>query len=96
VEEMMKHMGATQRVLIQKQMKNDRAAEIRRKKRMEKLRTEIAIGIGGLVVASLIGLLFVYVINDRIQKYPQLGDGWIPKTEEQRRREAAPKIWTGR
>jgi len=96
VEEMMKHMGATQRVLIQKQMKNERASQIRRRKRMEKLRTEIAIGIGGIIVASLIGLMFVYVINDRIQKYPQLGDGWIPKTEEQRRLEAAPKIWTGR
>lgn len=96
VEEMMKHMGATQRVLIQKQMKDERASEIRRKKRMEKLRTEIAIGIGGVVLSALIGLSFVYVINDRIQKYPQLGDGWIPKTEEQRRKEAAPKIWTGR
>ena len=96
VEEMMKHMGATQRILIRKQMKDERASEIRKKKRMEKLRTEIAIGIGGLVVASLIGLSFVYVINDRIEKYPQLGNGWIPKTEEQRRLEAAPKIWTGR
>ena len=31
-----------------------------------------------------------------IKKYPQLGDGWIPKTEEQRKKEALPKRYTGR
>ena len=96
VEEMMKKMGATQRVLIARQMRDDRQAEIRRQRRMEHLRVEIAIGIGGLAVATFIGLMMVYVVNDRIQKYPKLGDGWIPKTEQQRRHEAAPKRWTGR
>jgi hypothetical protein len=96
VEAMMKHMGETQRVLISKQMRSDEAARIRRKKRMERLRTEIAIGIGGLFASAFIGLTLVYVINDRIQKYPHLGNEWVPKTEEQRRLEAAPKIWTGR
>jgi len=38
----------------------------------------------------------VYVVHDRIQKYPQLGEGWIPKTEEQRRLDALPKVYTGR
>ena len=96
VEAMMKHMGETQRVLIARQMRSDEADRVRRKKRLERLRTEIAIGIGGLFAAAFIGLTMVYVIHDRIQKYPHLGDGWIPKTEEQRRLEAAPKIWTGR
>lgn len=96
VEAMMKHMGQTQRVLIAKQMRDDERAKARRKKRIEKLRVEIAIGIGGLVFAAIVGLAMVFVIRDRIEKYPHLGDGWIPKTEEQRRLEAAPKIWTGR
>jgi len=96
VELMMKHMGETQRVLIAKQMRSDEAAKIRRRQRLLKLRTEIAIGLGGLLLSAFIGLLMVYVVNDRIKKYPQLGDGWIPKTEEQRRIDAAPKIWTGR
>jgi hypothetical protein len=96
VEAMMKHMGQTQRVLIAKQMQNDHATKIRRRKRIQKLRTEIAIGLGGLALSVFIGLLMVYVINDRIKKYPQLGTEWIPKTEEQRRIEAAPKIWIGR
>lgn len=96
VEEMMKHMGETQRVLIAKQMRNDHASKVRRKKRIERLRVEIALGIAGILFAMFIGMMFVYVIDDRIQKYPQLGDGWIPKTEEQRRLEAAPKVWIGR
>lgn len=96
VDAMMKHMGATQRVLIAKQMRDDERAKIRRKQRLEKLRVEIAIGVAGVLFASFIGLTMAYVVQDRIQKYPQLGDGWIPKTEEQRRREAAPKVWIGR
>jgi len=96
VEAMMKHMGETQRVLIAKQMRSDEATKIRRKKRMERLRVEIAIGMGGLLFSAFVGLMMVYVINDRIEKYPHLGDGWIPKTEQQRKLEAAPKVWTGR
>lgn len=96
VEAMMKHMGARQRVLIANQMQNEHAAAIRRRKRVEHLRTEIAIGIGGISMAAIIGLSMVYVVQDRIEKYPHLGDGWIPKTEAQRRLEAAPKQWTGR
>ena len=96
VEAMMKHMGETQRVLVSKQMRSEQAAAKRRKKRLEKLRTEIAIGLGGLIFAGSIGVSMAYVVEDRIQKYPQLGNEWIPKTEAQREREAAPKVWTGR
>jgi hypothetical protein len=96
VEAMMKHMGETQRVLIARQMKSQDIAKKRRKQRLEKLRSEIAVGIGGLILAICIGMTFVYVIDDRIKKYPHLGNEWIPKTEEQRRLDAAPKIWTGR
>lgn len=96
VEAMMKHMGETQRVLIARQMKSQDLAKKRRKQRIEKLRAEIAVGISGLILAMCIGMTFVYVIDDRIKKYPHLGNEWIPKTEEQRRLDAAPKIWTGR
>lgn len=96
VEAMMKHMGETQRILIARQMDNEQAAKIRRGKRLQKLRIEIALGITGLIIAASIGLLFVLVIEDRIKKYPHLGDGWIPMTEEERIRAAKPKIYTGR
>jgi len=40
--------------------------------------------------------MMVFVIQDRIEKYPELGDGIIPKTEAQRRYEAMPKRYVGR
>ena len=96
VEAMMKHMGATQRVLISKQMQDEHAAFLRRKKRMDRLHIDIALGLGGVALAAGIGLSMVWVVHDRIQKYPHLGTGFIPKTEEQRRLEALPKVYTGR
>jgi hypothetical protein len=96
VEAMMKHMGATQRVLIAKQMDNDHIALVRRRKRMDRLHIDIAMGISAIVAAGAIGLAFALVVQDRIEKYPHLGTGWVPKTPEQRARDAEPKVWTGR
>jgi hypothetical protein len=96
VEAMMKHMGETQRVLIARQMDNEQAKRVRRKRRLERLRVEIALGITGVVMAATVGVAFAMVIEDRIRKYPHLGNGWIPMTEEQRRIAAAPKQYTGR
>lgn len=96
VEAMMKHMGETQRVLIAKTMREDHAARVRRAKRLQRLRVEIALGITGLVMAASVGLAFAMVVEDRIKKYPHLGDGWIPMTEEQRRIASLPKKYTGR
>lgn len=96
VEEMMKHMGETQRVLISKQMRNDQAAQVRRTKRLQRLRVEIALGLSGLVMATVVGLTFALVIEDRIQKYPHLGHSWIPMTEQDRINAAKPRVYTGR
>lgn len=96
VSEMMEQMGAEQEKAIARQMRQDHVNAIRRRKRLEKLRIEIAIGICALVVCTVFGISMALVIEDRIKKYPHLGAEWIPKTEEQRRIEAAPKTWTGR
>jgi len=96
VEAMMKHMGATQSVLIQKQMQSEAARSRKTKKRIELLWIEATWGIGAVILAGVIGLSIALVVEDRIRKYPHLGDGWIPKTEEQRRIEALPKKYTGR
>jgi hypothetical protein len=96
VSEMMKVMGAEQEVLIAKQMKEEYALRQKRRQRMERIHIDIALGLGAIVMSACIGLMFVWVIKDRIEKYPHLGTDWIPKTEEQRRRDAEPKVWTGR
>jgi hypothetical protein len=96
VEEMMKHMGQTQRVLIAKQMRDDRARAKRKQDIMNKYFIE-GIGAIGMILALGFSIaMMAFVVEDRIQKYPHLGTQWIPKTEEQRRLEALPKKYTGR
>jgi hypothetical protein len=96
VEAMMKHMGETQRVLIAKQMREERARATRHRDLMNKYFIE---GLGAVGMIFAIGcsvMTMAWVVEDRIEKYPQYGTGWIPKTEAQRQAEAKPKIWTGR
>lgn len=96
VEQMMGKMGETQRTLIKQKMQNEAARNRRIKKRIELLWIEAAWGVGAILVAAGIGITFAIVVEDRIAKYPQYGEGWIPKTEEQRRLEALPKKYVGR
>jgi hypothetical protein len=96
VEAMMQVMGAEQRVLIAKQMQADHIRAIKTRRRIEKLWVEAAWGLGAIVLACAIGLSIAMVVEDRIKKYPQLGNGWVPKTEAQRRKEAEPQVWVGR
>lgn len=96
VEAMMKQMGANQRVLIAEQM---RAQYIVKKKKREVFEQYLIETVGAIGVIVFIGVFVVsmmHVVEDRIRKYPQYGEGWIPKTEEQRRRDAEPKVYTGR
>jgi hypothetical protein len=96
VEEMMKHMGETQRVLISKQMRSETDALKRKKNLMNRYFLE---GVGAVALIVAIGFsigIMAYVVEDRIAKYPHLGTGWVPKTEEQRRLESLPKVYTGR
>lgn len=96
VEEMMKHMGKEQEVLIAQQIKRNAIQEKRRKQRLKQLHHNMIIGISALICCCSVGLMFVYVIQDRIEKYPQYGTGWIPKTEKQRQLDAEPKVYVGR
>lgn len=96
VSAMMEKISQEQTVAIAKKMREDRARAIRRKKRIELLWVEAVWGIGAIVCAAVIGIAFAVVVEDRINKYPHLGDEWIPKTEEQRRLDALPKKYVGR
>jgi len=96
VEEMMKHMGATQRVLIQKKMQSEYVVKKKKQALFDKYMIEAVGAIGMIVGIATITVSLAYVVEDRIQKYPQYGEGWIPKTEEQRRRDAEPKVYVGR
>jgi hypothetical protein len=96
VEEMMEVMGKQQKVLLTKQIQKDYADKQRKKRRLKKLKIEIALGFLAMMIASTFGLMIAYVVEDRIKKYPELGTEWIPKTEAQRQRESLPQKYTGR
>jgi hypothetical protein len=96
VEAMMKHMGETQRVLIAKQMREERARQLRHKNLMNKYFLEGVGAVGMIFAVGFSVMMMAWVVEDRIEKYPHLGTGWIPKTEAQRREEAKPKVWSGR
>lgn len=96
VNEMMKKISQEQKIAIQKQIRQDHIDSIKRKKRIERLKIEITWGIGVLILACTIGLMFGWIVGDRVKKYPHLGDGWIPMTERERAEAAKPKIYTGR
>jgi hypothetical protein len=96
VEEMMEVMGKQQKILIAKQMKIDYAKEVKRRKRLDMIWAEAIWGIAIIVICLSIGLMMVFVVEDRIKKYPQYGDGWIPKSELQRKKELIPQKYVGR
>ena len=96
VEQMMKVMGKQQKVLIAKQMQQDHTRAVRKRQRMDAVWANAVWGIACIVVAASVGLMFAFVIQDRIEKYPQLGTGIVPKTEAQRKAAAEPKRYVGR
>lgn len=96
VSEMMTKIQEEQRIAITKQMReNERFRKLRKRKIQEWTRNAL-LGIFGIYISAVIGLGLVWVVNDRIEKYPHLGTDFIPKTEAQRKRDAEPKIYIGR
>ena len=52
----------------------------------------------GIFMSAIVFTIIImwFVVQDRIEKYPQLGTEWFPKTEKQRKEEAQPKHYIGR
>lgn len=96
VSKMMEEMGAEQQVLIARQMRLEDQRRKKREKIMDKYFVEGVAAVGTIFLMATFIAGMAYVVEDRIEKYPHLGDGWIPKSEAQRRREAEPKVWIGR
>jgi hypothetical protein len=96
VNAMMKKMGEEQKILIISDMQKQAVHERRRAARMNKLKQEFIIGVIVIIIIFTLGGTFMWVAYDRQRKYPQYGNGLIPKSEEQRRREAEPQVYIGR
>jgi hypothetical protein len=96
VEAMMKQMGARQRILIAEQMQAQYIVKKKKRELFDHYLIETVGGIGVIVFIAVFVTSMMYVVEDRIRKYPQYGEGWVPKTEEQRRRDAEAKVYVGR
>ena len=96
VSEMMNQIGGQQKILLTRKMRDDAERIRQRKKLLDKYFLEgmAVLGLIATIAVAVIGMAII--VHDRIEKYPQLGTGWVPKTEKQRREEAEPKVYIGR
>jgi hypothetical protein len=96
VLETSKILNARQAVALKKQIEIQHKHDVEHARFMRKVMTFFRwFGI----FMTIIGFTFIilwFVVQDRIEKYPQLGNEWFPKTEKQRRQEAQPKHYVGR
>lgn len=79
VEAMMKQMGKEQNVLIARQMQQQAIVDKRRQRRLKRLRDEFIVGVAIVIIIFVMGGVFMYVAYDRQRKYPQYGDGLLPR-----------------
>jgi hypothetical protein len=96
VEEMMVQMGKEQKILITKQIQREEIENRRRNVRKKQMMHQAMIGIAILFVIFVFGFSMMWVAQMRQEMYPQYGNEFIPKTEEQRRQESQPQIYVGR
>ncbi len=96
VEEMMVQMGKEQKILITKQIQREEIENRRRTVRKKQMMHQAMIGIAILFVIFVFGFSMMWVAQMRQEMYPQYGNEFIPKTEEQRRQESQPQIYVGR
>lgn len=96
VEEMMKQMGKEQGILIAKQMQRQVIEDRRKAARRKQLNIQFAWGVGIMFVIFFFFFIMLLVAQSRQKMYPQYGNEFLPKTEEERRREAQPQIYIGR
>jgi hypothetical protein len=96
VEALMKEMGKEQKVLIAKQMQREAREKKIRAERRRQLNIQAMYGVGIMICIFFFFFIMLLVAKSRQEMYPQYGDGLFPRTEEERRADAAPKIYVGR
>ena len=91
-----KIINARQSIALKAQIEKQHREDIKHAKFMKKIYA-CTWWIGGFIgILLLTFIIMIFVVEDRIKKYPQLGYDFFPKTEQQRREEAQPKKYIGR
>ena len=96
VEDMMRQMGKEQKVLVTQQMQRQAIENKRKAAKRKQLNIQLAWGIGVLIIIFFFFFVMMLVAQSRQQMYPQYGNEFFPKTEEERRRESQPYVYIGR
>ena len=96
VEEMMTQMGKEQKVLVAKLMQREAADARRRAARKRQMTHQAMWGVGVMICVFFFFFMMMLVAKSRQEMYPQYGNEFIPKSEEERRREAQPHVYIGR
>jgi len=79
VEEMMKKLGDQQKALINRQINVEYAASVQRARQMARLKNKLY-GVGGVLVVLLFWIFCMWwVVEKRIEDYPEYGTGLVPR-----------------
>jgi hypothetical protein len=68
----------------------------RRAARKRQMTEQAMWGVGVIICVFGFFFMMMLVAKSRQEMYPQYGDEFFPKTEEQRKREAMPHVYVGR
>jgi hypothetical protein len=79
VEEMMMKLGNQQKTLIDRQINIEHARSVQRAKQMAKLKNKLYV-VGGIFVVLLLWFFCMWwVVEKRIQDYPEYGTAFVPR-----------------
>ena len=96
VLETSKVLIARQAIALKAQIEKHHKEDIEHAKFMEKVHVWTWWIVSLIMILLLTFILMIFVAQDRMEKYPQLGYELFPKTEKQRREEAEPNKYIGR
>jgi hypothetical protein len=89
-------LNARQAIALKNQIARQHREDVQHARFMKKLYTWTWWISGFIGMLLFIFIILMFVAQDRMKKYPQLGYDLFPKTEKQRREEALPKKYIGR
>ena len=87
VEDMMKDMGAQQKVLLTRKMREDARRAERRKAKIKHYMEELTYGVFALIMGLTIVIMMTYISYDRRNRWPELEPDIIKIKQAERRKE---------
>ena len=87
VSEMMKSMGAEQKILLKKKLRDEERATARRRAKFKLYMSELSYGIIVLAMGITMIIMMAWVSHDRRQRWPELEPAILAQKREERRKQ---------